>query len=297
MKGQIITLLLILSPLMMISCTTSRDPRPYRFSSPLLNRYADSEKLFRRYKTPGKRRAIKSPPVKKNWRLAIHNRLRRRLRRWRRRWRRRWQKRRLSWRHPGLTARGLTTYFRQGSDVKRRRLKLVRTARSLLGKRRIKVRGRRFRYDCAGLAHAVYYSDGVNLYGYPGIRGKRGGVRALVKLARKLRALHRSIYPRKGDLVFFHNTYDYTRDGRNNDWFSHVGIVEKVDKDGTVTFIDRYGRSIKRNNLNLLRPHVWRARHSRKRLNSFMRVRRRKDPRGMKYLAGQLFAGFATLIR
>ena len=285
MRQRVLHLLLPAIMMTVISCSATRDPAPFRFSNPLLNRFVDAEPLYRRYTHEVTAERVEPKKLIRRARLA------------RRRLLRKGKVLERSWMEEGAISAGLRNYFRLGKNVEQRRGRLLKTARALLGSRKIHVKGRRFRADCTGFVQAVFYGNGINLYGYPGIKGKRGGVRAIVKLARKLKAIHFHPFPKRGDLVFFHNTYDYTRDGQNNDWYSHVGIVEKVDKDGTVTFIDRYGRSIKRNNLNLLRPHSWRAGRSRKRFNSYMRARKRKDPSGMKYLAGELFAGFATLIR
>ncbi|MGH7253671.1 MAG: hypothetical protein ACREIE_07730, partial [Nitrospiraceae bacterium] len=41
---------------------------------------------------------------------------------------------------------------------------LARTAIGFLGRSRIAVDGRRFTFDCAGLARGVYFSQGVDLY-------------------------------------------------------------------------------------------------------------------------------------
>ena len=49
-----------------------------------------------------------------------------------------------------------------------------------------------------------------------------------------------------GDLVFFDNTWDADGDGVDNDPFTHVGVVEKVESDGTIVFISRVSEAIKR---------------------------------------------------
>jgi cyanophycinase-like exopeptidase len=76
-----------------------------------------------------------------------------------------------------------------------------------------------------------------------------------------------------------------------------VGVVEKVDGDGTVQFVDRSSGRIRRSQLNLRRAHLWRDPQTLKRLNSHLRGRRRSDPLGTPRLTGELFAGFGTLLR
>jgi hypothetical protein len=94
--------------------------------------------------------------------------------------------------------------------------------------------------------------------------------------------------PRAGDLAFFHNTYDRNRDGRVNDPYSHVAIVEKVE--GTqLTLIHRGSKGIARIRMDVSRP-------SDRERNSVLRVRRRDDPPGLRYLTGELCAGFGVVV-
>jgi hypothetical protein len=93
--------------------------------------------------------------------------------------------------------------------------------------------------------------------------------------------------PQPGDLAFFHDTHDRNHNGRLDDPFTHVALVEKVE--GTqVTLIHRGGQGVARLRLDL------RHRHS-ARLNSWLRVKRSDDPPGTRYLAGELLTGFARV--
>ena len=305
MRGTHIGLILI-AVFLVSACSATRDQGYFRFRSPILNRFADAEQLYERY-TVHKSRFQR---VKRhNRRRSV--RLRRKMRSSKRRAvarlkpihrRRRLVASYLPTRDrlssdTGELSKRMRRYLRRGEDVEARRRRIVETARSYIKARQLWYKGRRYPMNCVDFVRMVYTADDINLKRWPGMNGHGWGVRSLVKLSRKAHAMHYNPRPKKGDLVFFHHTYDYTRDGRINDWFSHIGIVEKVDTDGTVHFINRYGRSIHRSQVNILRPSQWRDRRSRKRLNSYMRARRRRDPRGTRYLAGELFAGFATLIK
>jgi hypothetical protein len=90
-------------------------------------------------------------------------------------------------------------------------------------------------------------------------------------------------------LVFFRETYDRNRDGRRNDGLTHVGIVERVDKDGTVTFIHRANQGIKRSRMNPRLPKLRQTPRG-KVVNDFIR---QKSSLSRGYLAGELFVGFA----
>jgi hypothetical protein len=120
----------------------------------------------------------------------------------------------------------------------------------------------------------------------------RAGVRLSLRSARsRSESLHlatrRVRRPRPGDLAFFHDTYDRDRDGRAGDRFTHVAIVERV-RGGKVTLVHVLGRKVVRTRLDLARPGDRRA-------NDPIRVRRRADAPGTRYLAGELLAGFGAL--
>src|SRR5205823_780882 len=92
----------------------------------------------------------------------------------------------------------------------------------------------------------------------------------------------------------FDNTWDLNRDGRVNDLFTHVGVVERVEDDGTVIFLSRVSEGIERYRMNLNYPEIHRA-SSGVILNDYMRRKRFRDPAVTHYLTGELFAYFGTL--
>ena len=171
---------------------------------------------------------------------------------------------------------------------------LADSAASLVGARRIEINGRQFRYDCSGLAQAVYFSNGVDLYADASTHGGDNGVRLIRRYVAEHGRLHYGPTAQPGDLVFFHNTWDANRDGRHNDLWTHVGVVERVRSDGTIVFISRVSRGIERYRVNLQAPNQHR-RSAGPILNDFMRRKRQRDPSHTQYLTGQLFASFGTL--
>ena len=62
--------------------------------------------------------------------------------------------------------------------------------------------------------------------------------------------------PQLGDLVFFHNTFDANKDGRNNDWYSTCGVVTGVSGDGVVEFVATVNGKVDAFSLNVQRPEV-----------------------------------------
>lgn len=101
--------------------------------------------------------------------------------------------------------------------------------------------------------------------------------------------------PNIGDLVFFHNTYDANGDGRNNDWYTLVGIIEQVRSDGTVVFLAHRGDGVETLHLNLDRLDES-TNTDGQRLNSRLREDSPDDPPFTQHLAGQLFAGYCDIL-
>ncbi|MGH7255913.1 MAG: CHAP domain-containing protein, partial [Nitrospirales bacterium] len=172
--------------------------------------------------------------------------------------------------------------------------RLAKTASGFLGAGRIVAKGKRFSYDCSGLARGVYFAQGIDLVKGVSSWSGQNGVRLIYQHISRHGRLHTGPVVQPGDLVFFHNTWDANGDGRVNDRWTHVGIVERVQDDGTVVFISRVSRGIERYRINLRYPHLHRSGDGRL-LNDFMRKKRRTDPSQTQYLTGQLFAAFGTL--
>ena len=115
-------------------------------------------------------------------------------------------------------------------------------------------------------------------------------------LYRKCRANH-AVYtegpPAAGDLVFFHNTVDANRDGRNNDWYTHVGLVEST-RNGVVSVLSYRQGSVQSFRMSL--EHAAKQRHDGRVVNARIRPEQSDDPPYTQYLAGQLFAGYCGLL-
>jgi hypothetical protein len=137
--------------------------------------------------------------------------------------------------------------------------------------------GTRPKLDCSGYVLDAYNKAGLAVRLGPG----RSRSEALARASRPVDA------PRPGDLAFFHDTYDRNRDGRADDAFTHVALVESVDGD-EVTLLHRGGR-VQRIRMDVSHP-------SDPTLNDTVRVPRRRDAPGTRYLAGELFTAFGELL-
>ena len=175
--------------------------------------------------------------------------------------------------------------------------RLAARAATMLGDARaFTVDGQRYAADCSGFVQAVFASEGVPL--------RRLAGRAAPREPSGAAAIHRAVrtwgvtfggggeWPRPGDLVFWHDTYDRDRDGRSDDRFTHVGIVEYVADGGTVVFVHRGSSAVVRGAMTPARPGQ--AAEGDRVLNSALRRRSRAKP-GVPVLAGELFAGYGRL--
>lgn len=169
--------------------------------------------------------------------------------------------------------------------------KALSIARSLVGKKQLQVDGQRFPNDCTGLIAAAYASSGLELLS--SARATDNGVTAMYRFAQRHGRVYETGKPTPGDLVFFRETYDQNRDGRANDGLTHVGIVDEVEPDGTVTVIHRVSRGVVRYRMNLTHRTSRRDPRTGRAINDYLRA----PGSGQKsVLTGQLFAAYGSLV-
>jgi hypothetical protein len=151
------------------------------------------------------------------------------------------------------------------------RERIVSAARDLLG--------RPFRGDCSGFVLSLLRKVGVAAALPPA----RSRSESLYLGGERVDA------PRPGDLAFFHDTYDRNHDGRLNDRWTHVALVEKVEG-GLVWLVHRGIHGVERFRMDLARP-------SDRSTNDRLRIPKQGDPPGTRHLAGELFSGFGAVAR
>ncbi|HEX8821106.1 MAG TPA: NlpC/P60 family protein [Archangium sp.] len=145
--------------------------------------------------------------------------------------------------------------------------------------------------DCSGLVRAAYHAVGIELLSHGTLPGENA-VSAIYRRAQRAGAL-RKRDPKPGDLVFFHETYDRNRDGLRNDGLTHIGVIEGVERDGTVVFVHRGGDGVKRSRMNLRLPTQQRTKSGQV-LNDYIR---RAEGGERARLSSELFSGFASAVR
>jgi cell wall-associated NlpC family hydrolase len=166
---------------------------------------------------------------------------------------------------------------------------IVQRSIQLVGERNLGRVSRSVPNDCSGFVRLAYLAAGIDLVAHGFLAGENA-VSAIFRRALDVGTVHHQA-PRPGDLVFFRETYDRNRDGRRNDGMTHIGVVEAVDADGTVTFIHRGGKGVARGRLNLSAPAKHQLAQGGPVLNDYIRPAA-KGTRA--YLAGELFAAFAS---
>jgi hypothetical protein len=164
------------------------------------------------------------------------------------------------------------------------------------GQAPFQVGGEMFNPDCSGFVEATYAAEGIPLrrLAQRAAPGETSGVAALWAAAGRYGQRWRGgDWPAPGDLVFFHDTWDRNGNGALDDPFTHLGLVEWVDAQGTVTFLHRAGPGVVRGHLTLEQPRTMRAGDGAE-LNAPLRVRVSRDDRAPA-LAGELFVGFGRI--
>ena len=159
-------------------------------------------------------------------------------------------------------------------------LAVAEAAASLIGQKTLVISGTTFRFDCSGLVAAAYNKAGIEL---------SGNTASMHELAKKKEVLHQDKVPKAGDMVFFDNTWDRNGNGVRDDALTHIGIVETVDTDGTITLVHLGSKGVVRIQMNLQQPSVYKNEEG-KVLNSYLR----RGSTGER-LSGQLWVGFASL--
>ncbi|WP_164015585.1 CHAP domain-containing protein [Pyxidicoccus trucidator] len=163
---------------------------------------------------------------------------------------------------------------------------IVQRSIQLVGARTL---GKSVPNDCSGFVRLAYLAGGIDLVNHGFLAGENA-VSAIFRRALDVGTVHHQA-PRPGDLVFFRETYDRNRDGRRNDGMTHIGVVEGVDGEGTVTFIHRGGKGVARGRLNLAAPAKHQLGQGGPVLNDYIRPAAKGS---RAYLAGELFAAFAS---
>ena len=193
---------------------------------------------------------------------------------------------------PPTRGSSLSPAARQTEDVRR---KLAEGGNYVLGKRELVIRGKRFNMDCTGAVLAIYYYAGIDL-ARDFNKYKGNGVTRLYRSLESKDLLYETRLPVTGDIIFWDNTYDRDEDGRWNDFLTHVGMVMKASRDGTIEYVHlNYRKGIIIEYMNLREPNVHQQleKGQIRIVNSPMRMKQAGKAHPGNWLAGQLYKTFA----
>jgi hypothetical protein len=125
--------------------------------------------------------------------------------------------------------------------------------------------------------------------------GTDGSTRALWQY---LRVTHRTVSAaraRQGDVVFF-DTRATDADPDCDDVTDHAGVVESVEPDGRIIFLEARAGQVRRSVVDPAHPTLRRTERG-EIANSFLRAKRVADPPNARYFAGQMLCGIARVDR
>ena len=151
---------------------------------------------------------------------------------------------------------------------------------------------RKFRRDCSGYVEAILGTLGHDVSQFTNSYGLRtNGVSQIHEYVERSGSIYKDELPKKGDLIFFSNTYDVNRDGKQNDGLSHIGVVTAVDSEGTVSFKHVIRNGVETDYINVSKPtlHTYNGRI----INSY--IRRASKNAAYPALTSQLFDFFGSL--
>ncbi len=162
------------------------------------------------------------------------------------------------------------------------------------------IKGKKFTLDCIGTVAAIFYGAGIDImadaskFYAPG----DNGVAMFYKSLKNKNGVYKTKYPKPGDVIFWDNTWDRNSNGRfGDDPLTHVGLVTKVEDDGTIHYIhDNYIYGIVVEQMNLYRPKEVRDENG-KVINSALYMNS-SESKNMTHpwLSGDLFREFGGVI-
>lgn len=148
----------------------------------------------------------------------------------------------------------------------------------------------RYNEDCSGFIAFIFHLAGLNLLKLYGVGSS--GVEAIWNGLKKFNFMVDNEQLQVGDILFFDNTYDKNKNGRWDDEFSHIAVVESVDQYQTITYLHYGSRGVSRLKMNLNHPEKYSDTINGERY-IYNDLLRNSSKRGInpKYLSGALYRG------
>lgn len=173
-------------------------------------------------------------------------------------------------------------------DEMQARLALVNYAKSLLGVKRLTEMDGRFKNDCSGFVNGVYAVMGRKIKSNF-VRQGRSLSESLYLTLNDRNLSYGDMPPQPADAVFFKNTLE-----NSYDKITHVGLVEEVQKDGTVVILHYGSGRVGRIKMNLRHPYDYKNDKG-EIINDYLRKGGERQNRDD--LAGALYFMFGDAVR
>jgi peptidoglycan DL-endopeptidase CwlO len=170
-----------------------------------------------------------------------------------------------------------------------RRQEIVDYAASLVGTSNLRPINQNFKNDCSGFVNGVYAIKGRKI-AYTKVKKDRSLSESLFLTLESKGLTFKEGPPNVADAVFFSNTYQTPYNS-----ITHVGLVEKISGDGTVSILHYASGKVARISMNLRHSGTYKDEDG-KVLNDY--VRKNADGKSRKqYLAGMLFHSFGDVFQ
>ncbi len=159
----------------------------------------------------------------------------------------------------------------------------------------------------SGFVKMLYLENGVDLTKIKLVDKKDAegnwlsNVEVMAKFMEQNGSLYKDRLPKKGDVVFFGNTFDRNKDSEINDPYTNMGIVIDVDDEETVHFLMKMSDKIQMKQLNLKNPAQpsIKDKNLTKTINSQLRwisSEEKKAEKTVPQYAGELFLTYGTIL-
>ncbi len=167
------------------------------------------------------------------------------------------------------------------------RKNLARTALSYVNSK--------YRFDCSGFIKHIMKKNHISIFNRQMIyTSHSNGVKLIYNTLKRYHKIFKDVRRANiGDLIFFNNTYDKNRNRRLDDRLTHIAIIVKKYKDGTIKYVHSSNKGIKVGYMNLYRKNIYKYKN--RIINSFLRRKKKNDSPYTKYLSGELFYSFGTI--
>jgi cell wall-associated NlpC family hydrolase len=174
--------------------------------------------------------------------------------------------------------------------------KLYEGAQHFLGKEELWVGGKQYTKDCSGTVSAIYAYAGLDLQKlYVGYTG--GGTQRMFNALKDMNLLLTQ-NPQVGDLIFWDNTYDSNGNGKWDDYLTHVGMVVKVNPNGSLQYVhDHVIKGITIEYMDLNQPDTWKKELNGKTVEINSPMRMNSNSTMNTWLASHHFRAFGRAFR